>query len=82
MKRSEILDDYQNTSMNKIDEIDVHIVEEQDMIEDIRKEIELPKGVLETNLFIPSAIVCSKVDLIEHGESNLKNILEHNIDFI
>ena len=51
-------------------------------MDDIRKEMELPDGVLVTNLFIPTAVVCSKVDLIEHGEKDIKNILEQNIDFI
>ena len=52
------------------------------MMNDLRKEIELPEGVLVTNLFIPTAIVCSKVDLIEHGEKDIKSLLEQNIDFI
>ena len=52
------------------------------MIEDLRKEMELPEGTLETNLFIPTAIVCTKVDLIEHGEKEIKSILEKNLDFI
>ena len=34
--------------------------------------IELPEGVLVTNIFVPSAIVCSKVDLIEHGDKEIK----------
>jgi dynein light intermediate chain 1, cytosolic len=44
--------------------------------------MELPEGTLETNLFIPTAIVCTKVDLIEHGEKEIKSILEKNLDFI
>lgn len=46
--------------------------EEQDMMEDLRKEMDLPEGTLVTNLFIPCAVVCSKVDLIEHGEKDIK----------
>lgn len=42
----------------------------------------MPEGVLVTNIFIPTAIVCSKVDLIEHGEKEIKQTLEQNIDFI
>lgn len=52
------------------------------MIDDLRKEMELPEGTLETNLFIPTAVVCSKVDLIEHGEKEIKGVLEKNLDFI
>ena len=44
--------------------------------------MELPEGTLVTNLFIPLMIVCSKMDLIEHGEKELKQILESNLDFI
>lgn len=50
--------------------------------EDIRNEMELPEGMLVTNIFIPSAIVCSKIDMIEHGEKDIKNILERNLDYI
>jgi hypothetical protein len=52
------------------------------MMEDLRKEMDLPEGVLVTNLFIPCAVVCSKVDLIEHGEKDIKILLERNIDYI
>ena len=38
--------------------------------------MELPEGVLVTNLFIPVSVVCSKIDLVEHGDKNIKNILE------
>jgi dynein light intermediate chain 1 len=48
----------------------------------LRKEMELPEGTLETNLFIATAIVCTKVDLIEHGDKEIKSILEKNLDFI
>lgn len=75
----------QNPDMDEsknLDEFDISIAEEQDMIDDLRKEMELSEGTLETNLFIPTAIVCTKVDLIEHGESVIKSILEKNLDFI
>lgn len=52
------------------------------MIDDIRKEMELPEGALVTNLFIPVVVVCSKVDLIQNGEPALKQMLETNLDFI
>jgi hypothetical protein len=39
------------------------------MIEDLRKEMELSEGILVTNIFIPVMVVCSKTDLIEHGEN-------------
>jgi hypothetical protein len=41
-------------------------------MDELRKEIDLPEGILVTNIFVPSAIVCSKVDLIEHGEPQIK----------
>jgi len=63
-------------------DIDEKVVEEQDELDDIRKEMELPEGTLITNLFIPCIVVCSKVDLIEHGEKDIKDILERNLDFI
>ena len=46
------------------------------MMDDLRKQIDLPEGVLVTNIFIPSIVVCSKVDLIEHGEKEIKQTLE------
>lgn len=53
------------------------------MIDDIIKETELPEGTLVTNPFIPVAIVCSKIDLIQTKErSETKNILEKNLDYI
>ena len=52
------------------------------MIDDLRKEMDLPAGTLETNLFIPTAVVCSKVDLVEHGDKEIKSLLEKNLDFI
>lgn len=57
-------------------DIDKAIFDDQEMMDDLRKEIELPEGILVTNIFIPSAIVCSKVDLIEHGEKDIKQTLE------
>lgn len=76
------MDDSRAGDMSKLDEFDISIQDDQDMIDDLRKEMELPEGTLETNLFIPTAIVCTKVDLIEHGEKELKAILEKNLDFI
>lgn len=52
------------------------------MMDDLKKELELPEGTLITNLFIPSAVICSKVDLIHHGSEDVKNQLERNLDFI
>ena len=72
-------DEYGNEQ--DVDDVDVHVVD-QDEMDDIRNEMELPEGVLVTNIFIPSAVVCSKTDLIEHGEKDIKNILERNLDFI
>ena len=74
--------DSMDDSQPKIEDIDVSLMEEQEMMEDLRKEIELPEGVLVTNLFIPCAVICSKVDLIEHGEKDIKIMLERNIDYI
>lgn len=44
--------------------------------------MELPEGTLVTNMFIPIMVVCSKVDLIQHGDPMLKQMLENNLDFI
>ena len=52
------------------------------MMDELRDQMELPEGTLVTNLFIPLMIVCSKMDLIEHGDKDLKQILEQNLDFI
>ena len=52
------------------------------MMEDLRKEMDIPEGTLVTNLFIPVGIICSKTDLIEHGEKDIKSILEKNLDYI
>ena len=76
------MDDSRAGDISKIEEFDVNIQDDQDMIDDLRKEMELPEGTLETNLFIPTAIVCTKVDLVEHGEKEIKGILEKNLDFI
>jgi hypothetical protein len=46
--------------------------EEQDMMDDLRKEMDLPEGTLVTNVFVPCAVLCSKVDLIAHGERDIK----------
>ena len=52
------------------------------MMDDLRKEMDLPEGTLVTNLFIPTCVVCSKVDLIEHGEEAIKASLEKHLDYI
>lgn len=56
--------------------------DDNDMMDDIRKEMDLPEGMLVTNLFIPVAVVCTKIDLVEHGDKDIKDILERNLDFI
>lgn len=60
----------------KLDDIDVSLMEDQEMMDDLRKEMELPEGILVTNVFVPLMIICSKTDLIEHGDRDLKNLLE------
>jgi hypothetical protein len=75
-------DNQEESMRNDLDELDIEIIEDQEMIEDLRKEMDLPEGALVTNLFIPLMVVCSKVDLIQHGEPYLKQILENNLDFI
>jgi hypothetical protein len=78
------MDDSRAGDISKnLEEFDISVIhEDQDVIDDLRKEMELPEGTLETNLFIPTAIVCTKVDLIEHGDKEIKSILEKNLDFI
>ena len=44
--------------------------------------MELPEGTLVTNIFVPLMVVCSKMDLVEHGEKELKSLLEQNLDFL
>ena len=51
-------------------------------MDDLRKELDLNEGTLVTNLFIPTTILCSKVDLIEYGEKNVKDLLFKNLDYI
>lgn len=46
------------------------------MMDELRKEMVIGDGILVTNLFIPLMVVCSKTDLIEHGDNTIKNILE------
>ena len=45
--------------------VTINLMDDDDMVDDLRKEMELPEGCLVTNLFIPMAVVCSKVDIIE-----------------
>jgi hypothetical protein len=58
------------------------VLEDQEMMDELRNEMELEEGCLITNLFIPTAVICTKVDLIEHGENEIKELLERNLDFI
>lgn len=60
----------------------MNIVDDQDIMDDLRKEMELPEGTLVTNLFIPVMVICSKVDLIQRGEPMLKQMLEQDLDFM
>jgi dynein light intermediate chain 1 len=66
----------------KLEEFDTSLMEDQDMMNDLRKEMELPEGTLVTNLFIPTAVVCSKTDLIEQGDKEIKGMLEKNLELI
>ena len=43
-------------------------------------ELPLPEGILKVNLGVPIVVVCSKADLIQHGDK--KNYLEQNLDYI
>ena len=68
-----------------INEIDVNVehFDDEDLDrESILKEMDLAEGVLVTNLFVPCMVFCSKIDLIEHGDKDTKQILEKNLDFI
>ena len=44
--------------------------------------MDLPEGVLVTNLFIPVAVCCSKIDLLQNGDKDIKITLERNLDYI
>ena len=70
------------TEEQQKDGLDNNGFEEQEEIDDLRREMDLPEGTLVTNLFIPCAVVCSKVDLIEHGSKDIKDALEKNLDYI
>lgn len=63
-------------------DVNVELQDDLDMMDDIRNEMELPEGTVVTNLFIPCAVVCTKTDLIEHGDREIKSILERNLDYI
>lgn len=52
------------------------------MYDDLRKEMNLPEGTLITNLFIHTAVICSKTDLVNQGDKEVREILERNLDFI
>lgn len=51
-----------------IGDLNIEVDEEQAMYDELKKEVELQEGTLVTNLFIPTAVICSKIDLIQHGE--------------
>ena len=68
--------------ISRVEEFDSTLIEDQDMINDLQREIELPEGTLVTNLFIPIFVVCSKTDLIEHGDKEIKGTLEKNLELI
>jgi len=68
--------------ISKMEEFDTSLMEDQDLMNDLRKEMELPEGTLVTNLFIPTAVICSKTDLIEHGDKEIKSTLEKNLELI
>ena len=76
-------DEYGNELNQSIDDVEVTVNEDQDMMDDIRAEMALPEGTLITNIFIPTAVICTKTDLIEHAEKKeIKAILEQNLDYI
>jgi len=45
--------------------------EDQAAEEDVRMEIPLPEGCLKVNLGIPIIVICSKVDLLQHGDKKV-----------
>lgn len=49
-------------------------------LDDLKSKIPLQEGVLKVNLGIPIIIVCTKTDLINHGDKVQQ--LQTNIDFI
>lgn len=65
-----------------INQVDIDVMDEQAMYDDLRKEMSLPEGTLITNLFIHTAVVCSKVDLVQQGDRDVREALERNLDFI
>ena len=72
-------------NLEDINEMDVnieHFDDEELDRQNILKEMDLPEGVLVTNIFVPCMVLCSKVDLIEHGEKDIKHILEKYLDYI
>ena len=67
---------------NNIDQVDIDVMEDQAMMDDLRKEMSLPEDTLVTNLFIHTAVICSKVDLVQQGEKGVRDVLEQNLDYI
>jgi signal recognition particle receptor subunit beta len=41
--------------------------------------MELPEGTLVTNLFIPAMVACTKIDLIQQGDQEVKEVLARNM---
>ena len=80
IKRAPILNPDQTEGNGDL--IDNDMLEDQEMLDDLKREMALPEGTLVTNLFVPSMVLCSKIDLIEHGERDIKETLERNLDFI
>ena len=64
--------------MDENDDVQVEFYDDdQNMQDEIRREMELPEGTLVTNLFIPVLVVCSKSDLMDtKNEKDIKHILE------
>ena len=65
----------QKQETQDINDIDVnveHFDDEEMDRQNILREMDLPEGMLVTNLFVPCMVLCSKVDLIEHGEKDIK----------
>ena len=54
--------------------------DDEDDITNLKTQMDLPEGVLTVNLGIPIIVVCSKIDLLLHGDK--ADLLEGNLDFI
>jgi hypothetical protein len=69
---------HQMVDASKLTQNDLDMMEDQDLIDDLKKEMELPEGTLVTNLFIPAMIACTKIDLIQQGDQEVKEALSRN----